>query len=144
MGSYALRFRNLTAASSWNETTLLTAFRQELNRDIRQFMIVYDDGIGLETFIQKAIQVSQRYSACVTSSPIWQLPPPATPVAPPAPEPLCIDSYHLTPAEHQQRLLNCLCLYCRGEGHQITTCPVRPSRPVVSMIQVCPKTPHLV
>ncbi|XP_058605717.1 uncharacterized protein LOC131523388 [Onychostoma macrolepis] len=73
---YALQFRTLAAASGWNETALLTAFRQGLNADVRQLMVIYDDSMGLENFIQKTIRVSQRLTACTLSEPAL-LPPPA-------------------------------------------------------------------
>ncbi len=66
---YALQFRTLAAASGWNETALLTAFRQGLNADVRQLMVIYDDSMGLENFIQRTIRVSQRLTACTLSEP---------------------------------------------------------------------------
>lgn len=50
---YALRFRTLAAASGWNEMALITAFRQGLNPQVKQLMVVYDDSVGLENLIQK-------------------------------------------------------------------------------------------
>lgn len=63
LGSYTLQFLTLAASSGWKETALITAFRQGLNNDIRQLMVIYDDSMGLENFIQKTICVSQRLSA---------------------------------------------------------------------------------
>lgn len=34
----------------------------------------------------------------------------------------------LTPEERQRRRLNNLCLYCRGAGHFLQGCPIRPSK----------------
>lgn len=39
VSTYTLQFRTLAALSGWNETALLTAFRQGLNTDIRQLII---------------------------------------------------------------------------------------------------------
>jgi len=61
---YALRFRTLAAASSWNETALITAFRQGLTPKVKELMVMYDDTMGLECLIQKSIRVAQRISAC--------------------------------------------------------------------------------
>lgn len=78
-------------------------------------------------------------SSCSLPQPALHSPPSVPSVALLAPEPMQVGSYHLTPAEHQRRLLNHLCLYCGGEGHIITSCPTRPPRPAVSTIQLPPK-----
>lgn len=41
VSSYALQFHTLAASSGWNETTLLAAFRQGLNAEVRQLMVIY-------------------------------------------------------------------------------------------------------
>ncbi|KAI2644120.1 Transposon Tf2-8 polyprotein [Labeo rohita] len=61
---YTIHFRTLAAASGWNEIALLGAFRQGLNPDIRAAMVLYDDSIGLEAFLQRTAWVSQRLAAC--------------------------------------------------------------------------------
>ena len=141
--SYALRFHTLACMSGWNESALVTAFRHGLLAEIKQLIVVYEDAMGLEALIQKTIRVSQRLSACGLSSPAADPPPAQTSVAPPAPEPMQIDSYHLTTTERQRRISQHLCLYCGGDGHGTTTCPVRPTRPAVSTIQLPPLTANL-
>ncbi|KAL0154173.1 hypothetical protein M9458_050520 [Cirrhinus mrigala] len=59
---YTLQFRTL--AAGWNETALLGAYRQGLNSDIRAAMALYDDSIGLESFLQRTTRVAQRLAAC--------------------------------------------------------------------------------
>lgn len=66
---YALQFRTLAASSGWNEAALLTTFCQGLNAEVHQYMVIYEDVIGLENFIQKAIRVSQHLSACSRHQP---------------------------------------------------------------------------
>lgn len=39
----ALLFHTLAAVSGWKETVLITAFRQGLNPNIHQQMVIYDD-----------------------------------------------------------------------------------------------------
>ncbi len=39
---------------------LLTAYRQGLNPQIRAQMAIYDDNVGLESFMQKAVKISQH------------------------------------------------------------------------------------
>lgn len=144
MGSFALWFRTLVVARGWNETALLTVFCHGLIQDICQFMIIYDDVIGLETFIQKAIRVSQRYSACATPSLILQPPPTIMPAAPPPPEPMSIDSYHLTPAERQWRLLHPPLPVLWGRRTSDSHLPGQTSWSAVSTIHMHPKTSHLI
>lgn len=52
---YALRFHTLVASIGWNETTLITAFRQGLHQHLKQLMVVYKDTMGLENLIQNTI-----------------------------------------------------------------------------------------
>ncbi|KAI2655557.1 Transposon Tf2-8 polyprotein [Labeo rohita] len=60
---YTIEFRTL-AASGWNEVALLSAYRQGLHPDIRAAMALYDDTIGLESFLQRTTRVSQCLAAC--------------------------------------------------------------------------------
>ncbi|KAL0186716.1 hypothetical protein M9458_018386, partial [Cirrhinus mrigala] len=52
VNEYTLHFRTLAAASGWNEVALLGAYRQGLNPDIHAAVALYDDSIGLESFLQ--------------------------------------------------------------------------------------------
>ncbi|KAL0177012.1 hypothetical protein M9458_025906, partial [Cirrhinus mrigala] len=52
VNKYTLHFRTLAAARGWNEVALLGAYRQGLNPEIRAAMALYDDSIGLESFLQ--------------------------------------------------------------------------------------------
>ncbi|KAI2654628.1 Retrotransposon-like protein 1 [Labeo rohita] len=54
-----IHFRTLAAASGWNEIALLSAYRQRLNPEIHAAMALYDDSIGLESFLQQTTRVSQ-------------------------------------------------------------------------------------
>lgn len=114
VSDYALQFHTLAATSGWNEALLLTVLRQGLNHNIRQQMTIYDDVVRPENFLQKAIRISQHLIACNMDLPAAS-PPSATPSAP---EPMQIDSCHLTCAERQWRIYNGLCFYCGTAGHQ--------------------------
>ena len=96
---YALRFRTLASTSGWNETALITAFRHGLRREVQQLIVVYNDTMGLENLIQKTIRVSQRLYASHMNTPAVNPLPASTSVAAPAPEPMQVDSNHLTNAE---------------------------------------------
>lgn len=117
--------------------TLLTAFHQRLIGDIRLQMVIYDDRVGLESFIQKAIKISQHLHACKDALPLSSPISPASP--PPASEPMQVDSNHLTRAERTRRITSGLCLYCGQNGYLISSFPVRPACPVVSTIQLSPQ-----
>ncbi len=73
---YSLKFRNLAAASGWNEPSLLTAFRQGLNSHLRLHLAAYDDTYGLENFIQLAIRCSNRLQSCSAESSVAIATPP--------------------------------------------------------------------
>ncbi len=51
---YTLQFHTLAAASGWNEAALLSAYRQDLDPRSHAQMAIYDDTIGLESFMQRA------------------------------------------------------------------------------------------
>ncbi|KAL0183501.1 hypothetical protein M9458_019197 [Cirrhinus mrigala] len=136
---YSLHFRTLAAASGWNETALLSAYRQGLNPQIRSAMALYDDSIGLETFLQRTARVSQRLAAC---QPTITTPQPASVVAcTPVPEPMQVDSSRLSRSERNRRMMNGLCLYCGNSGHLLRTCPIRPPRSVSPEPAYTPEIP---
>ncbi|KAI2657525.1 Transposon Tf2-8 polyprotein [Labeo rohita] len=129
---YTLQFRTLAAASGWNEVSLLGAYRQGLNPEIRSAMAIYEDSIGLEAFLLRTTRVSQQLAAC--QPPITAPPAASVAASPPVPEPMQVDSTRLTRTERNRRISLGLCLYCGQSGHILRTCPVRPPRPMVSTI----------
>ncbi|CAM4428519.1 unnamed protein product [Leuciscus chuanchicus] len=129
VSAYALQFHTLAATNGWNEAALLTAFCQGLNTDVRQLMVVHDDAIGIENFIQKAIRVSQCLTACSLQNAAAYPPPSAPSVALPAPEPMQVDSYHLTHVERQRRFQNQLfILWERRSCYHRLSCSTTTSR----------------
>ncbi|KAL0146555.1 hypothetical protein M9458_058186 [Cirrhinus mrigala] len=109
----------------WNEIALLGAYPQGLNLEICAAMAIYDDSIGLESFLQRATQVSQQLAACQ---------PPGTAPHFPVPESMQVDSTWLSHTERNRRITLGLCLYYGQRGHLLRTCPIRPPCPVVSTI----------
>ncbi len=104
--------------------------------NIYQQKVIYDDVVGLEKFIQK-----QSVSLNASQPVIWTyllhlLHPPSA--SPPAPEPMQIDSYHLTRAVRQRRIANSFCLYFGAVGHMMSACSVHPPHPPVSTLQLQP------
>lgn len=61
-----VRFHTLAASSGWNETALLSAFQRGLNPSIWQQMSIYEDTVGLESLLQKALHISQHLTSCHT------------------------------------------------------------------------------
>ncbi|KAL0161850.1 hypothetical protein M9458_041246 [Cirrhinus mrigala] len=122
--AYTLHFRTLAAASGWNETALLGAYKQGLNPDICAAMALYDDSIGLESFLQrttpppwllapqyqnpcKSIQPGYHapnvigvslmdYAFTVDNRVIFFAPAPSDPHAPLRPPPFCHSSPFIT------------------------------------------------
>ncbi|KAL0147670.1 hypothetical protein M9458_057027, partial [Cirrhinus mrigala] len=130
---YTLHFPTLAASSEWNETALLSAYRRGLNPRIQQQMTIFDNTVGLESFMQKALHISQHLNAAqLDSQPMSDTSPGP---APPTSEPMQTDKYHLSHAEKVRRRQLNLCLYC-GQGHIVRTCPMRPTPPVVSTIHI--------
>ncbi|KAL0176628.1 hypothetical protein M9458_028958, partial [Cirrhinus mrigala] len=124
---YTIHFHTLVVASGWNEVALLSAYRQGLNLEIRAAMALYDDTIGLESFLQRTTRVSQRLAAC--QPPITAPQPVSVAACLPVPEPMQIDYSRLTRTEKNRCLTSGLCLYCGNNSHFI-----KPPRPVVSTI----------
>ncbi|XP_053681475.1 retrotransposon-derived protein PEG10 [Labeo rohita] len=132
VNEYTLHFCTLVPASGWNEVALLGAYRQGLNPEIRAAIAIYDDSIGLESFLQRTTRVAQQLAAC---QPTVTAPLSASVVASsPVPEPMQVDSTRLSRSERNRRMSQGLCLYCGQPGHLLRNCPIRPPRPVVSTI----------
>ncbi|KAK3554648.1 hypothetical protein QTP70_031051 [Hemibagrus guttatus] len=136
VNEYALQFRTLAAKSRWNEQVLLTSYHQGLDPQVRLHLTAYEDSIGLERFIQFSI----RFESCIAEhqgqAQLTTILCQPGSVSPPEPahEPMQLESSRLTPVERQRRLTQNLCLYCGAPGHEISACPIRPPRPMVSAI----------
>ncbi|KAI2647669.1 Transposon Ty3-G Gag-Pol polyprotein [Labeo rohita] len=123
---YILRFRTLSLTSGWNDSALLAVFRRGLNINIRQQMAIYEDNVGLDAFLKRAVTISQHLTDCET--PIES----ATSCTS-TEEPMHTDTYHLTAQERTRRLQGGLCLYCGAPSHLLLQCPVRPPKSTVSV-----------
>ncbi|KAL0148462.1 hypothetical protein M9458_056272, partial [Cirrhinus mrigala] len=131
----------LISVLTGNEIALLGAYRQGLNPDIRAAMALYDNSIGLESFLQRTTRVSQRLAAC---QPSVTAPQSALVAASfPVPEPTQIDTTRLSRTEHYRHIINGLCLCCGQSGPLIRICPIRPARPVLRTISTEVETTNL-
>ncbi|XP_056331155.1 aryl hydrocarbon receptor 1a [Danio aesculapii] len=118
-----------TISSGWNQVALLTTYRKNLKPQIRRQMVIYDDNANPETFIKKAISVSQHLSACPSSLSVYPVSPTRAPSPPSDPEePMITDVFCFAFAERLRHIHNHLCLYCGESNHLISACPVRPTR----------------
>ncbi len=141
---YTVGFRTLATTSGWNETALLSAFRHGLNPSLRKQMAIYEEKVGLENFLQKALHVSQYLTACHSEE---SSPPAASPATvSPAPEPRQMDRYHLSKMERPRRVRQQLFLYCGADDRLLPAYPVCPSCPTVSTVHINPNVlnlPHI-
>ncbi|KAL0195462.1 hypothetical protein M9458_009034, partial [Cirrhinus mrigala] len=90
---YTFHFRTLAAASGWNEISLLGAYQQGLIPDICAALVIYDDNIRLESFLQCATRVSQQLAAC--QPPVTAPQSASVAASSPVPEPIQVDSTRL-------------------------------------------------
>ncbi len=114
LDDYTLEFRTLAGTSGWNEIALLSAYCLGLNPCIRALMAIYDDTMGLESFMQRTSRISQCLAACDEEE---------------------VTPQRASPASGPPVLAAGLCLYCASSEHLIRTCPVRPPRPAVSTLK---------
>ncbi len=128
-----MKFRTLAATCGWNESALLSAYCQGLEVRIRAQMEIYDDTVGLESFMQKANHISQHLSACHPAVTAHQLASAAH--GSPVPEPMHVDMSRLSAPERASRWMAGLCVYCASPDHYIQACPVKPPHPAVSTLQ---------
>ena len=139
VADYSIDFRTLARRSSWNTPSLVDAFFHSLADYMKDELVSHelpstlDEAIALAVRIDRRIQTRRRERG-------RQDPPttgirrnstglPSFPATLPSrldqPEPMDIGRATLTPAERQRRFTSSLCLYCGGEGHRVTTCPVK-------------------
>ncbi len=131
-----MKFRTLAATCGWIESALLSAYHQGLYVHIHAQMAIYDNTVGLESFMQKANCISQHLSACHPAEAVHQ---PASPAnGSPVPEPMHVDMSRLSARERARRWTAGQCFYCASPDHYIQACPIKPPRPAVSTLQTDP------
>ncbi len=105
---YTVKFRTLAATCDLNESAPLSAYCQGLDVHIRTQMSIYNDTVGLESFVQKANHISQHLSACHPAEAAHQ---PASPTnGSPVPEHMHVDMSRLSAHERARRWTAELCL----------------------------------
>lgn len=108
-----LVLRTLAANYCWNETALITVFRQELEPTLHTDLAIHDDSVGLENLIQYTVRMSQCLAIIPSSKPTAypSRAPILKPQNPPDSEPMQIDQNRLSREERARRFSQCLCLY---------------------------------
>ncbi len=101
---------------------------------------MYDDSYGLECFIKLSIRCANRMQSCYEHHPPSSITlllrrPEVTRTPEPGNKPMQIDTNWLSFAERQRQLTQGFCLYFGAGGHVISSCPIRPPRPMVSVIK---------
>ncbi len=86
------------ATSGWNEATLLSTYHQGLDPHIHAQIAIYDDTMGLKSFMQQATCISQWLSACQPEETNPHSVSPATCHL--VPEPMQYASWHCTSHTH--------------------------------------------
>ena len=135
VSGYVIEFRTLTASSGWNTEALFDVFFNGLSEKLKDELIAQESPIIFDALVDLAICVDSRVKQCrkwrasrdpvrapsegITPQPalpaLWALPP----TAPPNPEPMQINRYHICDAEKQRRLSSYCCLYCGVSGHYV-------------------------
>lgn len=137
INDYALKFRTLaTTASGRNEISLLTPYRQGLVSRVWLHLAAYNDFISSLIICSRVSQ-----STTVNHLTIFLHQPETLSTPEPGHDPMQVDSTRLSYTERQRRLTQGLCLYCVAGGHIISVCPIRPPRPMVSVL--CTPIAHL-
>uniref|UniRef100_A0A8C1MA50 Gypsy retrotransposon integrase-like protein 1 n=2 Tax=Cyprinus carpio TaxID=7962 RepID=A0A8C1MA50_CYPCA len=122
---YAMNFRTLAAQTTWVSDTLKVLFRKGLSHELQTELACRDEGKSLNDFIELTIAIDNLQRSRKPRSRVSTAIKAVQSVE--DPEPMQVNSYHLSSEERNRRLANRLCLYCGSPGHQRASCPSRPS-----------------
>ncbi|KAM4597217.1 uncharacterized protein V3H82_022928 [Fundulus diaphanus] len=120
--------------STWNEDALMDTFIGGLNERIKDVLSTREFPLTLRQLEEMATQIDLRLTdrrrergAPMSASP--QPRPDTSSASAPArildPEPMQLGRARLTPQERSRRHQLNLCLYCGGEGHRVSSCPLK-------------------
>lgn len=133
VADYAIEFRTLAATSEWNQAALSARFLDGLTDIIKDEIYARDPPERFDELVSLAIRLDHRFDlrrrVLMGSRPeATELPPAAQlKFGPTEPEPMQVGRLRLTAEEKQRRLSKGLCLYCGGQGHVASLCPVKAS-----------------
>lgn len=139
VADYSIDFRTLASRSNWNSEALVDAYLHSLADYLKDELVSHappanlDDAIALTARIDRRIQARRREkgrqsrpvtrsSGGVGSTSAFQ---PPSVIQQDPPEAMEVGRASLTAAERRRRLSENLCLYCGGEGHRVSSCPLK-------------------
>jgi hypothetical protein len=137
---YIVKFRELSAKTTWNESALLSTFKEGLSYNIKNVLATQWHRLTtIEDTISAASQAAQnlrlqdrfrpRHSHQTTHQTPRRFPASAAASGPSSGAgPMDLDAVsfkRIAPEERQRRMDLRLCLYCGGSGHQVRSCPVK-------------------
>ncbi|KAL2079755.1 hypothetical protein ACEWY4_001986 [Coilia grayii] len=137
VADYSIDFRTIASRSHWNEEALVDAYLHSLAEYMKDELVSHespttlDDAIALSIRIDRRVQARRRERGRTSQPPRRSTDGGAAAASRLASslqessEPMEVDRTSLSPAERQRRLAGGLCLYCGGEGHRVTTCPLK-------------------
>uniref|UniRef100_A0A8C6KPY8 Retrotransposon gag domain-containing protein n=1 Tax=Nothobranchius furzeri TaxID=105023 RepID=A0A8C6KPY8_NOTFU len=131
---FALCFRTIAAASTWNENSLMGTFQEALNDRIKDQLTLCPESRNLEELIARATCIDQCLRDRFRSSHINpQSPPPSSSRVSPTrfppmdpDKPIQIGRTRLSLEERNRCMSSKLCLYCGQPGHFISQSPDQP------------------
>lgn len=137
---YIVNFRELSAKTTWNESALLSTFKEGLSFGIKNILATQwhrlttiEDTIAAATQAAQNLRLQDRFRPRHAFQNNHQTPrrsfaPAAASGSSSGPGPMDLDAVSfkkITPEERQRRMDLKLCLYCGGSGHQVRSCPVK-------------------
>jgi len=140
LSEYIVKFRELSARTTWNESALLSTFKEGLSYSIKNVLAIQwhrlttiEDTISAASQAAQNLRLQDRFRPRHAPQTNYQAPRRSpTPVAVSGPSsgagPMDLDAVSfkkITPEERQRRMDLRLCLYCGGSGHQVRGCPVK-------------------
>ncbi len=123
---YALSFRTLAAQTTWTEDPLKGHFHKGLNHDLQTELACRDEGRTLDQFIE--LTTFSDLDTPRTRAPVMTVSD--------RPEPMQVDTHHISPEERDHHINHQLCLYCSEPGHLRISCPARPRQDYASRVSV--------
>ncbi|KAL2083550.1 hypothetical protein ACEWY4_021323 [Coilia grayii] len=149
VADFSIDFRTIASKSHWNTEALVDAYLHSLADYIKDELVAHETPATLDEAIALTIRIDRRVQARRREKGRSSQPPrrssdggsssssrfASTRQA--SMEPMEVDRTSLSLAERQRRLTGGLCLYCGGEGHRVSACPVkRSSSPEVGNIRL--------
>uniref|UniRef100_A0A3Q2NY42 Ty3 transposon capsid-like protein domain-containing protein n=1 Tax=Fundulus heteroclitus TaxID=8078 RepID=A0A3Q2NY42_FUNHE len=136
LSDFAVEFRTLAAAASWEQRALKTVFFQAVDEPLKDELACLEEPAILNELISLAIRLDNQIRSrsrgrmerpLPVRAPLPERNPSRPSLAPPSPpEPMQLGRVRLSQTERQQCMEARLCIYCASPDHYIASCPERP------------------